>query len=42
MLDLLTDRGWLWTAALFYLAVFIAGLRVGFALSRDEAAEARN
>jgi ABC-type uncharacterized transport system permease subunit len=25
MLDLLTDRGWFWTAALFYLAVFIAG-----------------
>lgn len=25
MLDLLTDRGWLWTAALFYLAVFVAG-----------------
>ena len=25
MLDLLSDRGWFWTAALFYLAVFIAG-----------------
>jgi HemX protein len=25
MLDFLTDRQWLWTAAVFYLAVFIAG-----------------
>mgnify|MGYP003340254626 CR=1 FL=1 len=36
MLDLLTDRGWFWTAALFYLAVFIdlySRMVVGWAMA---------